>query len=84
MMGVATRLIVMPLFGLVIGSMLQLSPEALLIFMVFASVPTASAAYILAKQLNGDAPLVANIISAQTLLSMLTLPVALSLPGLML
>lgn len=84
MMGVATRLIVMPLFGLVVGSLLQLSEEALLIFMVFASVPTASAAYILAKQLNGDAPLVANIISAQTILSMLTLPVALSLPGLIL
>lgn len=84
MMGVATRLIVMPLFGLVVGSVLQLSEEALLIFMVFASVPTASAAYILAKQLNGDAPLVANIISAQTILSMLTLPVALSLPGLIL
>ena len=82
MMGVATRLIVMPLFGLVVGSVLHLSEEALLIFMVFASVPTASAAYILAKQLNGDAPLVANIISAQTMLSMLTLPVALSLPGL--
>jgi predicted permease len=84
MMGVATRLIVMPLFGLVVGSLLQLSEEALLIFMVFASVPTASAAYILAKQLNGDAPLVANIISAQTILSMLTLPVALSLTGLIL
>jgi predicted permease len=84
MMGLATRLIVMPLFGLVVGSVLQLSEEALLIFMVFASVPTASAAYILAKQLNGDAPLVANIISAQTILSMLTLPVALSLPGLIL
>lgn len=83
-MGVTTRLVVMPLFGLIVGSVLQLSEEALLIFMVFASVPTASAAYILAKQLNGDAPLVANIISAQTLLSMLTLPVALSLPGLIL
>ncbi len=82
--GVAARLIVMPLLGLAVGAMLQLSQEALLIFMVFASVPTASAAYILAKQLNGDAPLVANILSAQTLLSMLTLPVALSLPGLIL
>lgn len=81
-MGVSARLVVMPVLGLAVGTMLQLSPEALLIFMVFASVPTASAAYILAKQLNGDAPLVANILSAQTLLSMLTLPVALSLPGL--
>lgn len=84
MMGVVARLIVMPLLALAVGLMLQLSPNALLIFMVFASVPTASAAYILAKQLNGDAPLVANILSTQTLLSMLTLPVALSLPGLIL
>ena len=84
MMGVVARLIVMPLLALAVGLMLQLSPNTLLIFMVFASVPTASAAYILAKQLNGDAPLVANILSTQTLLSMLTLPVALSLPGLIL
>jgi predicted permease len=47
--------------------------------MVFAAVPTATSAYILARQMGGDAELMAAIITAQTLLSMLTLPVVLML-----
>ena len=43
------------------------------LLIVFACVPTASAAYILARKLGGDAPLMASLITFQTLLSVFTL-----------
>jgi predicted permease len=41
---------------------------------VCAAVPTASASYILARKLGGDAPLMARIITIQTVGAALTLP----------
>jgi hypothetical protein len=40
-------------------------------------MPTASSAYILARQLGGDAPMMAAIITGQTLLSAITIPLML-------
>ena len=45
------------------------------VLVLFFALPTASAAYILTKVLRGDAPLMAGVISLQTLLSVLSLPV---------
>jgi len=45
--------------------------------LLFAAMPTATSAYILARQLGGDAPLMATITTAQTLLAMLSLPLVL-------
>lgn len=42
--------------------------------LVFGALPTASSAYILAMRMGGDGPGVAWIISASTLLAMITLP----------
>jgi predicted permease len=44
---------------------------------LLAALPTATSSYILARQLGGDAPLMAAIISGQTLLGMVTLPLLL-------
>ena len=41
----------------------------------FAALPSASTAYILARQLGGDAPLIAMIVTVETALAMVTLPV---------
>ncbi len=46
---------------------------------LLAALPTATSAYILARQLGGDAPLMAGIISGQTLLAMITMPLLLGL-----
>lgn len=46
---------------------------------ICAAVPGAASAYILAKQLGGDAPLMAGITTAQTLAAMVTMPVMLAL-----
>lgn len=42
-----------------------------------AAMPTASGSYILARQLGGDAPLMAEILTVQTLLAMATIPILL-------
>lgn len=45
-----------------------------LIAMIFACVPTAAACFTLARQLGGDAPLAAAIVTIQMLVSFVTLP----------
>ena len=47
------------------------------ILVTFAALPGASTAYILARQLGGDAALMAAIITVETALALLTLPLAL-------
>ena len=48
---------------------------------LFNGSPTSAASYILVRQLGGDAPLMAGIITVQTALAMVTLPLVLTLLG---
>lgn len=72
-LGTLARLIIAPMVALLLANLLQINEEILLILVVFAAVPTATSSYILAKQLQGDAQMMATIISLQTVLSVLTL-----------
>ncbi|WP_323765111.1 AEC family transporter [Marinovum sp.] len=58
---------------------LILAPDPLVaqIALIFAALPTGVAAYTLAREMQGDAPLMAAIITTQTLVSFVTLPVTL-------
>ncbi len=47
--------------------------------MIYSLVPTASAGYTLARQMGGDAPLMASIITFHTFIAMIFLPVVISL-----
>ncbi len=49
------------------------------VVVLLAALPTATSAYILARQLGGDAPLMAGIISGQTLLAIASIPLMLSI-----
>jgi predicted permease len=42
-------------------------------------VPTSSSAYVLARQMGGDAPVLAQIITLQTILAVITMPIAIAL-----
>jgi predicted permease len=53
--------------------------SAVIAIMIFFSIPTASSAYILTKLLNGDYQLMAATISMQTILSVFSLALILSL-----
>ena len=48
---------------------------------IAAAVPTASTSYILARQMGGDAPLMANLITVQVIVAAVTLPMMIWLAG---
>ena len=68
------RLVVVPLFAYVIAQWFGLSKFESLVMTVFFALPTASASYILTRYVNGDYPLMAGVISLQTLLFILSFP----------
>ena len=75
----ALKLVAFPLMTAGLAWMLGLEGLLVKVAVLLASLPTATSAYILARQLGGDAPLMAGIISGQTLLAMVSIPVLLSL-----
>lgn len=70
----AVKLLALPAIGLGAGLWLGLPLLQLQIGVVFCALPTASSAYVLAARLGGNGPFVAFLISAGTVLSVLTLP----------
>jgi hypothetical protein len=64
----------LPLVAALIARALGLRGDALTTALVFMSLPTASSAYILARQLGGDAPLMAGVTATQTLLGFVAMP----------
>ena len=71
------KLLVMPLLVAAGAAALAITGTAKTAALICAAVPGASSSYILARQLGGDAPLMANITTAQTLLAMVTMPIVL-------
>lgn len=68
------KLLALPVMAAVFGKMMGLGGLPYQIVVLFAALPTASSAYILAMRMGGDGRSVAWLISATTLASMLTLP----------
>lgn len=75
LIAVVLKLAVMPVIAIALGVVFGLSGSSLAVVACCASVPSASNGYILARQMGGDAPLLAQILSIQTLLAVLTMPV---------
>jgi len=73
----ALKLIVTPLIVVALAWIVGLHGADRDIALLFAALPTATSAYILARQLGGDAELMAAVITGQTLLAMATLPLLL-------
>lgn len=70
----AVKLLALPLIAAGAGRLLGLDGLNYRVVVLFAALPTASSAYILATRMGGDGRSVAWLISATTLGSMLTLP----------
>ncbi|MCX8086800.1 MAG: AEC family transporter [Rhodocyclaceae bacterium] len=75
----AVKLVGMPLMAWLAAQTLGLTGIHFDVAIVFAALPTASSAYILAQRMGGDGLRVAWLISASTLLGMLSLPLWLAL-----
>jgi predicted permease len=78
-LGVGFKLVLMPVLALVLADWFGLSGDSLAIVAICAAVPTSPSAYVLARQMGGDAPLLAQIITLQTILAAITMPIAIAL-----
>jgi predicted permease len=75
----ALKLVVMPAIAIGIALACGLSGANLVVTACCTAVPAASNSYILARQLGGDAPLMAQILTVETMLAAATLPVVIAL-----
>lgn len=73
------KLALMPAIMIFVALKFDISLLAIAILMIYASMPTASSSYILAKQLGGDTKLMSAIITMQTLISVVTITVIVSI-----
>ncbi|MDW3680159.1 AEC family transporter [Cupriavidus sp. CV2] len=73
------KLVAMPCFAWAVGRLLPLTELQSQIVVLFASLPTASSAYILAVRMGGNGPMVAATISVMTVAAIVTTPFWLSL-----
>ncbi|MDO5101693.1 MAG: AEC family transporter [Lautropia sp.] len=72
------KLLLMPAIAVLVARLLHLPPEVATVACFYGALPTAPNAYIMARQMGGDAPLMAALITVQTLLAALTVPLCLS------
>ncbi|WP_440640711.1 AEC family transporter [Bradyrhizobium sp. PUT101] len=77
--GVGLKLVLMPALALGLAAWFGITGNSLAIVAICASVPTSPSAYVLARQMGGDAPLLAQIITLQTILAAITMPIAIAL-----
>lgn len=74
-----TKLIAVPAAGWAMAAALSLPPMQQQIVVLFGALPTASASFILAARMGGNAPMVAGLVSLSTLGSLVTMPIWLML-----
>lgn len=77
--GLATALLLirhalLPLIALALAALLELAPTQRAMLLMFAALPTASSAYVLAMRMGGNGAYVAGLVTLSTLLGMLSLP----------
>jgi malonate transporter and related proteins len=73
------KMIIFPGVVLILSQAVGLSDMATLIAVLFGSMPTAASSYTLARQMKGDAPLMAAIVTTQTGLAFISVPITLTL-----
>jgi malonate transporter and related proteins len=73
-LGIVSKLLIAPVLMLGAGTLLGLPPLLLAVAVGVSSMPSAPASYVLAREMGGDAPLMAGIVTATTLLALITIP----------
>jgi predicted permease len=73
-LSVALKLLLLPLTVVSLARLLGVDGADRAVAVIAASVPTSGAAYVLARQLGGNAPLMAEIVTVQTLFAMVSMP----------
>ena len=73
-LAIAAKMLVFPMALVGSGFLLGLDPLALAVLAAVGAAPTANSTYTLAVDLGGDAPLMAEIVSLQTVTAALSMP----------
>lgn len=73
------KLLVLPAIMWTASQVMNISPLATAVAVLFAALPGSPMSFILAKQLGGDSRLMASILTVQVIISMFTLPVIMAL-----
>ena len=76
---ISVKLVALPFVAFIMSRIIGLPALQQQIAVMFCALPTASSAYVLATRMGGNGPFVAFLISAGTLLSVVTLPLWLAL-----
>ena len=71
----------LPLVAIGLALALQLAPEQRSLVVLFAALPTAASAYVLAARMGGDGGFVAGLVTVSTLLGMVSVPLWLGVLG---
>lgn len=79
--GALLRLLGMPALMFSGAWLFSIKGLPLVVAVLAGAVPTAASSYVLARQMGGDAPLMANLITTQVLLAIITLPGMMWLAG---
>lgn len=79
--GTALRLLGMPLLMFFGTWLFDIDGVARTVAVIAGGVPTAASGYVLARQMGGDATLMANLITVQVMVSAITLPLIIWLSG---
>lgn len=69
------KLIILPLIMYFMCLGFNITDETMVLLILFAAMPTASSAYVLARELGGDLQLISSIISIQVVLSIFTISI---------
>ncbi len=77
LLAVIIQLLIKPFLFIGLAVWFDLSSEWLLVGLLLMCVSTAPSSFILARQLGGDAPLMAGIVASQTVLAVATVPLVL-------
>ncbi|HMN52160.1 MAG TPA: AEC family transporter [Xanthobacteraceae bacterium] len=72
------KLILLPTLAILTGWLSGVSGPALVVVAIASSVPSAPNGYMLARQMGGDAPLLARILTAQIVFALFSIPAALA------
>jgi predicted permease len=78
---VVLKLLARPLIMAGTLMLMGVEGQAFAVAMLCAAVPTGSGAYVLARQMGGDAPMVANMLTLQVIAAALSIPLVLYLAG---
>ena len=73
------KMVIFPVVIVLLSQQMGLSELETFVAVLFGAVPAASSSYTLARQMGGDAPLMAAIVTIQTGIAFVTLPVTMML-----